>query len=66
MELTKEESAALDGKHGETLALAYRILVAIGEATGADKLIPVEWAHLSGVNYNTIGNAGEAFLSHLS
>ncbi len=66
MELTKEEEAMLDGKHGETLALAYRILAAIGEATGADKLIPVEWAHLSGVNYNTIGDAGETFLSHLS
>lgn len=66
MELTKEEESALAGKHGETLALAYRILVAIGEATGADKLIPVEWAHLSGVNYNTIGDAGNDFLSHLS
>ncbi|MGI0046267.1 MAG: aconitase X [Nitrosotalea sp.] len=66
MELAKDEEAALDGKYGETLTLAYRILVAIGEATGADKLIPVEWAHLSGVNYNTIGDAGEAFLSHLS
>ncbi|HJU13544.1 MAG TPA: aconitase X catalytic domain-containing protein [Candidatus Nitrosotalea sp.] len=66
MELTKDEEAALDGKHGETLALAYRILVAIGKATGADRLIPVEWAHLSGVNYNTIGDAGEEFLSHLS
>lgn len=66
MELTKEEEAALDGKQGETLAMAYRILLAIGKATGADRLIPVEWAHLSGVNYNTIGDAGEEFLSHLS
>ena len=66
MELTKEEEAALGGKHGETLALAYRVLVAIGEATESEKLIPIEWAHLSGVNYNTIGDAGEQFLSHLS
>jgi len=66
LELTKEEAAALDGKNGESLALAYRVLVAIGEATGSDKLIPIEWAHLSGVNYNTIGDAGEEFLSHLS
>ena len=66
MELTKEEEAALDGKQGETLALAYRTLVAIGEASGADKLIPIEWAHLSGVNYNTIGDAGKEFLSNLS
>lgn len=66
MELTKEEEAALDGKQGETLALAYRTLVAIGEASGADRLIPIEWAHLSGVNYNTIGDAGKEFLAHLS
>ncbi len=66
MELTKEEEEALDGKQGETLALAYRTLVAIGEASDSDKLIPIEWAHLSGVNYNTIGDAGKEFLSHLS
>jgi phosphomecalonate degydratase large subunit len=66
LKLTKEEEEALEGKHGETLALAYRTLVAIGEATEADKLIPIQWAHLSGVNYNTIGDAGEEFLSHLS
>lgn len=66
MELTREEEAALDGKQGETLALAYRTLVAIGEASGSDRLIPIEWAHLSGVNYNTIGDAGRDFLEHLS
>jgi len=66
LELTKEEENALDGKQGETLALAYRTLVAIGEASDADRLIPIEWAHLSGVNYNTIGDAGKEFLSHLS
>ena len=66
LDLTKEEEAALKGEHGETLALAYRILVAIGEATNAEHLIPIEWAHLSGVNYNTIGDSGEEFLSRLS
>ncbi len=66
MELTKEEEASLKGENGETLELAYRILVATGEATDAEKLIPIEWAHVSGVNYNTIGDAGEEFLSNLS
>ncbi len=66
MELTKEEEASLKGENGESLQLAYRILVATGEATDADKLIPIEWAHVSGVNYNTIGDAGEEFLSSLS
>ncbi|MFB5610565.1 MAG: aconitase X [Nitrosopumilaceae archaeon] len=66
MELTKEEEAALKGEKGETLELAYRILVATGEAINADRLVPISWAHLSGVNYNTIGDAGEEFLSKIS
>ena len=66
MELTKEEEAAIKGEFGETQQLAYRILVATGEATNADKLIPIEWAHVSGVNYNTIGDAGREFLENLS
>ena len=66
LELTKEEESALKGEHGEIMQMAYRILVATGEATDADKLIPIDWAHLSGVNYNTIGNAGEEFLSSIS
>ena len=48
------------------MQMAYRILVATGEATDAEKLIPIEWAHLAGVNYNTIGDAGEEFLSSVS
>ena len=66
MELTKDEEAALKGEQGETLELAYRILVATGKATNAERLVPIEWSHLSGVNYNTIGDAGEEFLSKIS
>ncbi|MFQ5940594.1 MAG: aconitase X [Nitrososphaerales archaeon] len=66
MQLTKEEEKALDGEHGEALAIAYRILLAIGESTEANKLVPVRWAHVSGVNYNTIGDAGVQFLENLS
>lgn len=66
MDLTRDEEAALGGEHGEVQELAYRILVATGEATDAEKLVPIRWAHLSGVNYNTIGDAGEEFLSGLS
>ena len=66
MELTKQEESALKGEQGEMMQMAYRILVATGEATDAEKLIPIEWTHLSGVNYNTIGDAGEEFLSSIS
>jgi len=66
LELTREEESALKGEHGEIMQMAYRILVATGEATDAEKLISIEWAHLAGVNYNTIGDAGEEFLSGIS
>ena len=66
MYLTRDEEKAIKGESGETTALAYRILLAIGEATGAEKLVPIEWAHVSGVNYNTIGDAGLRFLEEFS
>ncbi len=66
MELTRSEEAALAGEDGEIMQMAYRILVAAGEAADAERLIPVRWAHLSGVNYNTIGDAGEEFLRNIS
>jgi len=66
MELQREEEKALAGEDGEALASAYRILVAIGEATDAKKLVPIKWVHVSGVNYNTIGDAGVQFLNNFS
>jgi predicted aconitase len=66
MQLTKEEEKGLKGDYGSTLSAAYRILVAIGEATEAKKLTNIKWAHLSGVNYNTIGDAGVSFLEKFS
>ena len=66
MQLTKDEEKALNGENGQALATAYRILLAIGKATEAEKLVPVDWAHVSGVNYNTIGDSGVEFLEQLS
>ncbi len=66
MELTKYEQDALDGKKGEALEIAYRILTAVGDAMDATKLITIKWVHVSGVNYNTIGDAGMEFLSNFS
>lgn len=62
MQLTPDERASLSGDRGDIMQMAYRILVATAEATDAERLIPVRWVHLSGVNYNTIGDAGEEFL----
>jgi predicted aconitase len=66
MQLTKDEEKSLSGEFGETMASAYRILLSIGAATDAEKLVPIKWAHVSGVNYNTIGDAGVKFLEDFS
>jgi predicted aconitase with swiveling domain len=56
MELAIDEEKALDGNCGEGLATEYRVLVAIGKTTVAKKLVPAKWAHISGVNYDSIGD----------
>ena len=66
MHLSREEEKGLSGEYGEATSTAYRILVAIGEATDAEKLVPIKWAHVSGVNYNTIGDSGLQFLKEIS
>lgn len=66
MQLTREEEKGLKGDYGQALAAAYRILVSIGEATEAERLTSIKWAHLSGVNYNTIGDGGAIFLEKFS
>lgn len=66
VELTRGEERALAGEDGEAMQTAYRVLLATGEAAGADRLVPVQWAHLSGVNYNTIGEAGREFLGEMA
>jgi len=64
--LTREEEDGLDEKHGQSISMAYKILLSIGKATNAERLIPVDWVHLSGVNYNTIGETGVNFLTKYS
>ncbi len=66
MYLSKKEENALDGKYGSHLSTAFKILIAIGEATEAERLIPIKWAHVSGVNYNTLGDAGLDFITKFS
>jgi predicted aconitase len=65
MLLTKVEEKALSGQYGTPTMLAHKILLSIGEATDASKLVPVKWAHLSGANFNTIGDAGLDFLKSI-
>ena len=47
MDLTSEERATLDGVHGEGAALAMKILVGIGEAFDARRMVKITRAHVA-------------------
>lgn len=47
MELTREQRDMLEGKHGEGVAMAMKIQVAIGESFHADKMVPITKAHVA-------------------
>jgi predicted aconitase len=66
MHLTQKEEKFLAGESGEAMRTAYRVLVALGRLTKASRLIPIKWAHVSGVSYLTIGDYGLDFLRRLS
>ncbi len=62
MQLTDDERAICDGARGPAAAKALRILVTLGDIFGAERLVPVTSAQISGVSYQTIGEAGLEFL----
>jgi len=62
MYLTKNEEAMLSGEKGEVAERSFRLLARLGEIYGADKMIPVSSAQVSGVSYKSIGDPGMEFL----
>ncbi|MFP4169880.1 MAG: aconitase X catalytic domain-containing protein [Methanomassiliicoccales archaeon] len=66
MYLTRGEEEALEGERGPGRRKAMELLLALGKIYDADRLIPIESAHLSGVSYKTIGEGGLAFLTDMA
>jgi predicted aconitase len=58
MELTQEEQRMLDGKNGKGCKLAMEILVQVGRAFGAQRMVPVQSAHTVLSSYKGIMDAG--------
>lgn len=56
----------LAGEQGKARRKAMELLVALGTIYGADRLIPITSAHLSGVSYKTIGEGGIDFLEEMA
>ena len=58
MFLTREQEKILAGEYGWARSKALEVIVKVGEALGAERLIEVEHAHVSGISYTNIGDAG--------
>ncbi len=65
MYLSKWEEKALSGELGEAIRIAMEIIVRVGEFCGAQKLVRVSHAHVSGVSIFNIGTYGLEFLEDL-
>ncbi|MEM1586484.1 MAG: aconitase X catalytic domain-containing protein [Candidatus Bathyarchaeia archaeon] len=66
MYLTREEERIYDGERGWAYQVSMRILVKLGDLYEAERLIPIDSAHISGVAYRTIGDAPIEFLRALA
>ena len=48
MQLSDRDEAVLSGQQGDAGKLAMELLVAVGDAQGAARMIDVTWAHVAG------------------
>lgn len=66
MHLTDSEQAVLDGEKGPGHQKAMELVTALAKVYGADSLVDITSAHLSGASYKTIGEGGLKYLSDLA
>ncbi len=65
MYLTDEERRILDGAFGEPQRIALSVLLKLGEAYGADRMVEIGSAHVVGSSYQIAGEAGIEIYSQL-
>ena len=65
MYLDPDEEKILAGEKGETRQKMLELLVALGKVFGAERLVRIRSAQVSGASYKTIGEYGLAWLSSL-
>jgi predicted aconitase len=65
MHLVPQEEKILAGEEGETRQKMLELLVALGTVFGAERLVRIRSAQVSGASYKTIGEYGLAWLSSL-
>jgi predicted aconitase len=65
MQLDRDDERVLAGEMGETRQKMLELLVALGKVFGAERLVPVKSAQVSGASYKTIGEYGLQWLNTL-
>jgi predicted aconitase len=65
MLLDKDDERILAGEEGETRRQMLELLVALGKVFGAERLVPIKSAQVSGASYKTIGEYGLQWLNSL-
>lgn len=66
MKLTDSEKRMFDGENGEPVRMAMEILMALGKIYGAEKLIPIQSAHVAGLSLKSHGLAGTEWAEDLA
>lgn len=62
MYLTSEQEKMLSGEYGFIASKALQLIVRVGEALRAERLVEIKHAHVSGVSYSNIGKYGLEFI----
>ncbi len=66
MYLDPDDEKILAGEKGETRQRMMELLVALGKVFGAERLVGIKSAQVSGASYKTIGEYGLSWLSSLN
>lgn len=66
IQLTEEQQAMLVGEHGRARQMGMRLLLDMAATAGADRLVPIASAHVSGVSPLTGGLGLRRFLARLA
>ena len=62
VKLSRIEKRMLRGDYGEACKKALELVLAIADAYGYGKLVKIKSAHISGISYKNIGDAGLEFI----
>ena len=65
MQLEREDERILAGEEGETRRQMLELLVALGKVFGAERLVAIKSAQVSGASYKTIGKYGLEWLEQI-